>query len=184
MSKKIFASNDKNAYAFVDDDIAEIIQEMCLKFSVNNNGGYFRSTTEIKLPGITKKKRLYLHHFVWLLKTREEPTSEIDHIDINPANNMFENLRLATRQEQNQHQRKRKSNTSGYTGVSHKHNVDKRGNGYDYWYSSIQRPDNKREVKSFSYTEAGKIAAGKWYDQKAIEYFHEFHGDLNFPDDN
>ena len=35
MSKKIFANNNPDAYAIVDDDVAEIIQEMKLKFVEN-----------------------------------------------------------------------------------------------------------------------------------------------------
>ena len=179
--KKIFASNDKTKYVFVDDDIAEIIKDMNFKFCINNKG-YFLSTKWIQLPGMEKKKRLLLHHFVWILKTSEEPSSEVDHIDRNPLNNQFSNLRLATRQQQLQNQGKTKSNTSGYIGVSHNH--AKNGNGYDYWCSSIMRPDNKSESKHFPYTPQGKIEAAKFYDQKAIEYFGEFHGQLNFPDDN
>ena len=179
--KKIFATNDKNAYATVDDDIAETIQRMNLKFRIHPKD-YFISTTKIQLPGMAKKKYLFLHRFVWLLKTGEEPKLTVDHIDINPANNQFENLRLATVKQQNQHKGKRKDNTSGLIGISHHH--DKRGNGYDYWFTHIQKPDGHTKVKSFPYTPEGKIEAAKYYDQKAIEYFGKFHGELNFPSDN
>lgn len=182
MSKKIFANNDQTKYALVDDDIAEIIQEMKLKFRINNKG-YFYSTTEIKLPCMMKKKCLLLHHFVWLLKTGEKPTSEIDHIDINPLNNMFSNLRLATRQQQCYNQGKRKSNTSGLIGVSYSHINNKHcKNGYrDYWRAQIRKPGNKIESKYFPYTDIGLIAAAHWHDSKAREYFGEFCGELNFP---
>ena len=182
--KLLQAINDKTKYATVDDDVFETIQEMGLKFSIDKreNKGYFRSTTEIKLQGMTEKKRLQLHRFVWLLKTREEPTSEVDHIDINPSNNQFSNLRLATRREQQQHRCKMKNNTSGYVGVSYSY--DKRGNGYDYWFTHIQKPDGKQKHKCFPYNEAGKRAAGKYYDQKVIEYRGKFHGELNFPDND
>lgn len=181
MSKKIFANNNPDAYAIVDDDVAETIQQMGLKFYINNKV-YFRSTTEIKLPGMVKKKRLFLHGFVWILKAGEEPSSEVDHIDRNSSNNQFENLRLATRKEQQHNQSKRKDNKSGYIGVCYKH--DKRGNQpKDYWYSSIMRPSGKHEAKYFPFTPEGKIAAAHWYDTKAIEYHGEFHGELNFQDE-
>lgn len=185
MSKKIFANNDQTKYALVDDDIAETIQQMKLKFRIQPNG-YFRSTTKIELPEMKKRKQLLLHRLVWILKTGEEPMSSLDHIDRNKSNNMFENLRLASRREQQHNQAKRKDNTSGFIGVCHKHNVGKSyKNGYrDYWYTRIQRPDGHREQKYFQYNDEGLITAAKYYDSKAIEYFGDFCGELNFPDDN
>ena len=179
--KKLQSSNDETKFSLVDDDVFETIQEMGLKFSIDKreNNGYFRSTTEIKLTGMTEKKRLQLHHFVLILKTSEEPAISVDHIDRNPLNNQFENLRLATVKQQNQHKGKRKDNTSGLIGISHHH--DKRGNGYDYWFTHIQKPDGKQKHKCFPYTPEGKIEAAKFYDKKAREYFGDFCGDLNFP---
>ena len=46
------------------------------------------------------------------------------------------------------------------------------------------RPDGKSEEKMFPYDDTGKLAAARWRDSKAIEYFGEFHGELNFPDDH
>ena len=185
--KKIVASNDPTKYTQVDDDVFEIIKDMGLKFGINK-GGYFQSTSHmIKLPGMTEKKRLLLHQFVYIIKTNEEPAISVDHIDINPANNQFENLRLASRQQQNRHRGKMKNNKSGYIGVCYYHHVYKYKNKTyenDYWYSSIQKPDGHTKVKYFPYTPQGKIAAGKWYDSKARDYFGEFAGQLNFPDDN
>ena len=183
LSKKIFPTNDKTKYATVDDDIYETIQEMNLKFYINNKG-YFMSTKWIQLPGMIKKKYLLLHRFVFILKTGEEPRSTIDHIDIDKSNNMFENLRLATRQQQQQHRGKQKSNTSGYIGVTHIHNVDKYKNKKyenDYWRVQIMSSSGHREVKYFPYTENGKQHAAMWYDTKTREYFGEFCGELNFP---
>ena len=180
MSKKLQASNNPDKYALVDDDVFETIKEMRLKFCINNYG-YFCSTSWIKLPGMNKKKYLYLHRFVWIIKTGIEPTSEIDHIDINPLNNQFSNLRLANRKQQQQNKRKLKNNTSGYIGVCHHHCINKYGNGYDYWIAQIHNPDGKNEQKSFPYTENGKQHAAMWRDKKVREYYGDFHGELNFP---
>ena len=184
LSKKIFANNDQTKFAIVDDDIAETIQQMGLKFYIKPDRRFY-STKWIKFPGMAEKKRLQLHHFVWLLKTGELPNKTIDHQDRNPGNNKFSNLRLATSQQQKQNRGKRKDNSSGYIGVSHRHNVDKRrkkNNVYHYWLTQILRPDGKLKQKSFPFTEAGKIEAARYYDQKAIEYFGDFHGELNFPE--
>ena len=150
---------------------------MNLKFCISKRG-YFISTKWIQLPGMEKKKCLLLHRFIWIIKTGKEPMSSLDHIDRNPLNNMFKNLRLASRREQQHNKAKRKDNKSGYIGVNFQH--DKRGNGYYYWCTSIRKPGNKREVKHFPYTENGKQHAAMWYDTKAREYFGEFHGELNF----
>ena len=184
--KKIFANNDPTKYAQVDDDVFETIQQMNLKFMIQNKGncgGHFYSTTKIQLPGMAEKKCLLLHRFIWILKTGTEPSSTIDHIDINPLNNQFENLRLATVKQQNQHKGKLRTNTSGYIGVSYYHN--KSGNGYrNYWVARIQRQAGKIEAKTFPFTPEGKIEAAHWRDQKAIKYYGKFCGELNFPDDH
>ena len=184
--KKIIANNDKKKYALVDDDIYETIQKMRLKFYINNQG-YWYSTTEIQLPGMNKKKRLLLHVFVFTLKTGELPNKTVDHQDRDKLNNQYCNLRLATRKEQSQNQGKMKNNTSGYIGVCHHHKVDKHNNkpwSKDYWLARIQNPDGKNEQKYFPFTENGKQHAAMWYDTKAIEYYGDFHGELNFPNDN
>ena len=182
MSKKLYASNDQTKYALVDDDVFETIKEMRSKFCIMKKG-YFISTKFIQLPGMTEKKRLSLHHFVFTLKTGELPIRSVDHIDRNRANNKFENLRLATRKEQQHNRGKLNNNTSGYIGVCHIHKANKYNNEYDYWLTQIHNPAGKNEVKTFPFTDDGLIAAATWYDKKAIEYFGEFHGELNFPDE-
>ena len=86
--KKLYAINDKTKYAKVDDDVFETIQKMGLKFHIDKDE-YFISTKLIQLQCMEKKKCLLLHRFVWILKTGELPNKTVDHIDRNPANNMF-----------------------------------------------------------------------------------------------
>lgn len=54
---------------------------------------------------------------IWLIVTGKWPTKEIDHEDLNPSNNSWTNLRVASRGQNGSNRRKQKNNTSGYKGV-------------------------------------------------------------------
>jgi len=71
-------------------------------------------------------KTVKAHRVAWLYVYGSWPEQQIDHIDGNPLNNRIKNLRDVSPliNQQNQH-RVRKSNTSGYPGVS--------------WHKSTQR---------------------------------------------
>ena len=57
------------------------------------NGGYKRCSQVCR--GL-EKRNFMVHRIVWLLNTGEWPEHTIDHIDKNPLNNKFENLRDVT----------------------------------------------------------------------------------------
>lgn len=61
-----------------------------------------------------------LHNLVWLYMTGKFPRNgyEIDHKDGNPSNNKFDNLREATRSQNNWNSKLAKNNTSGYKGLT------------------------------------------------------------------
>ena len=73
-----------------------------------NNGGY-------KRVGVNNKD--YLNHRLIFLMHYGFLPAEIDHIDGNKVNNNIENLREATRSENNCNVRTRADNTSGVKGV-------------------------------------------------------------------
>jgi hypothetical protein len=58
------------------------------------------------------------HRVIWALVTGEWPVAEIDHINGNRSDNRIVNIREATKAQNNRNQGIRKTNTSGYKGVS------------------------------------------------------------------
>lgn len=58
------------------------------------------------------------HRLVWLYVHGKWPIQEIDHINRIPHDNRFKNLREATSAQNKQNSSIRKSNTSGFVGVS------------------------------------------------------------------
>lgn len=73
-----------------------------------------RNRIDIMIDG----KSYLAHRLAWAWMTGRFPENQIDHKDLNPENNKWENLRLATNQQNCCNRRKRVDNTSGYKGVS------------------------------------------------------------------
>jgi len=93
---------------------------------------------------------------------------ETDHANRNGLDNRRENLRKATRLENNRNQKGRKG-SSCYKGVSWK--TSSRG-----WVAQIQVEKKKIHLGSYK----KEIEAARAYDRAAIKYFGEF-AYLNFP---
>lgn len=117
-----------------------------------------------------------LHAIGWYLTYGEWPPSdrEIDHIDGDWRNNRINNLRLATRTEQNRNKGKKKDKvyTSQYMGVS----LIRRGNLKRKWVANIT-VDYKAICLGRFMTEE---EAARAYDTAARLYHGEF-ARYNFP---
>jgi hypothetical protein len=98
--------------------------------------GYY----EGKLPG--RRETWKSHRVIWALQTGAWPSQAIDHIDGNPSNNRWDNLREATLSQNQHNQRLSVANTSGIKGVSwHK--------TYKKWVASIRANGRKVHLGYF-----------------------------------
>ncbi len=100
-------------------------------------------------------------NLAWLYMTGEWPTNQIDHSDLNGSNTKWNNLRLATQQQNNFNRGIAKNNTSGFKGVN------KVRNGYT---AVIQF--NKKKIRLGLYKTAEEASAA--YESKAFELANQF----------
>lgn len=107
-------------YALVDDNMFDEVNKYKWCVHKRPNGNLYAKNSSIKING--KRKYITMHRFIWEFKNGIIPLSmEIDHIENKDEksglNNLFKNLRLVTRQ-QNQFNRKSNRNSSSkYKGV-------------------------------------------------------------------
>jgi hypothetical protein len=64
------------------------------------------------------KKNYLAHRLAWLYARGSPPSDEIDHVNGNPRDNRIDNLRLASKSQNAQNQRRSTKNSSGFKGVS------------------------------------------------------------------
>lgn len=103
------------------------------------------------------------HRLAVFYMTGEWPPHDVDHIDRVRTNNKWENLRLATRTQNNGNSARRKNNTSGFTGVVW-HAQSKK------WHAQIKR--NYKNISLGMYET--KEAASAAYQAAAVEFYGEF----------
>lgn len=102
------------------------------------------------------------HVLVWLAETGSFPSSYLDHINGNRADNRIANLRLATKQQNNENIGPRRDNVSGFRGVS------RRKNGQ--WVAQIQSNGVKKHLGYFPTSDAAYAA----YTQAATNTFTHY----------
>lgn len=102
------------------------------------------------------KKRIAEHRLAWLFMTGEWPKNEIDHIDGDPLNNRFSNLREATSSQNKQNRHKaRRDNKHGLIGV-YKHCVSAKG--VTRWRARIQVDGAVKHIGLFDSAELAQAA--------------------------
>lgn len=109
------------------------------------------------------RRRYLSHRLAWLYMTGRWPIAQIDHIDIDRANNRWANLREASRSQNQGNTRVPSTNTSGFKGVS----LDKESRK---WRAQIRAGGKKRWLGSFNTPDAAHAA----YCAAAEKNFGEF----------
>ncbi len=111
------------------------------------------------------QKVYFAHRLAWLYMTGSWPVNEIDHVDNDPSNNVFSNLRAATKSENAQNRGNRKGTVSRFKGVVFDIQSQK-------WVASIWLKDIKKtkRIGSFSSEEE----AAKAYRTEAEVLHGEF----------
>jgi len=113
---------------------------------------------------ISVDNRLYLaHRLAWLYMTGEWPEVQIDHVNMDRADNRFVNLRQATRSENKGNMRAQANNASGLKGVYWHKRAGK-------WCAQINTNGTRRHLGCFDSPEAAHAA----YIASAKKHFGEF----------
>jgi hypothetical protein len=126
-------------------------------------GGAGKDYARITVDGKTYPS----HRLAWLYMTGDLVPAglEIDHIDGDKLNNVWSNLRLASRSENSFNKGITKINTSGIKGLSKR---DTR-----YWKAQLN-VNHKIFSKHFPQTEEGKSLAIQWLEELRAKFHGEF----------
>lgn len=122
--------------------------------SPHNSGGL-----QVNINGGVVKM---VHRVIWCYMTGEWP-EQIDHINGNPKDNRWINLRKATNTQNSRNSRKPKNNTSGYKGVSFIPRLNK-------YRATIMV--NRKSVHLGCFSDPKEAAAA--YNDAALDHFGEF----------
>lgn len=115
---------------------------------------------------ISVSKRVYsAHRLAWLYMTGSWPENEIDHVDNNPSNNAFSNLREATKSQNAQNRGNRKGTVSRFKGVIFDTQRQK-------WVACIWLKDLKKNKRIGSFS--SEEEAAKAYRSEAEALHGEF----------
>lgn len=124
-------------------------KSLARRIKVGDVAGSSQLKGRIKL-GIANKDYM-AHRLIWVWMTGKWPASEVDHIDMDCANNRWNNLREATPAQNHQNKKRMSNNTSGYKGV----HFDKRRR---IWISYIKVAKKRISLGDFNSAEEAYAA--------------------------
>lgn len=156
------SKKNANKHRAIIDAIDSELSTYAWHFHERSHTTYARSWFIIDTGKYVKK---YLHNVVLARKLERDllPHEQADHINGNGLDNRRENLRLATKSQNNANRRISKNNKSGYKGVSwHK--------ASGKWVAGIKVNGKSINLGGYDTPEQ----AHKAYCDAAIKYFGEF----------
>lgn len=103
-----------------------------------------------------------LHRVVWKIMTGCDPVEQIDHVNGNPSDNRWANLREASPHQNKGNRKISRNSKSGCKGVSWKTNRNK-------WRAQIRYHGRQKHLGFFDDLDAAKAA----YRSAAVAYFGE-----------
>jgi len=109
------------------------------------------------------KKNYLVHRLAWLYVHGYPPPHEIDHANGDPRDNRINNLRLASKSQNAQNQRRSAKNSSGHKGVSWSRHKQR-------WRAAIKVDDRSIHLGYFREL----AAAAEAYRCAAARYFGDF----------
>lgn len=119
MTKHIMTAEEARQLFIYDESIGELrwAEDVRPRAKAGAIAGFICNADGYRRIGY--KGTIYLgHRVMWLHHTGSWPKKFLDHIDGNRANNRIENLREASRTDNNRNVLRQRNNTSGYKGVS------------------------------------------------------------------
>jgi len=143
--------NYEGLYKFDLDSnkVYSIKRNIYIKNHINTNGYY-----DITLCKNNITKTYRIHRLVYICNNPTEDISlfDIDHIDLDKTNNKIENLRKATRSENNSNRIKQKNNTTGYKNITkyrngYKFQLSKNKIKYEKNFKNLQDAIDYRDIK-------------------------------------
>lgn len=175
---------DYNDYFYYDET-----SPSCLRWKVNVYGGRQYKIIVAKKDSVAgsiskdneyyrvtfKRQQLKVHRIIYSMFYGDPGDKDIDHEDRNLLNNRISNLRAVMHRVNSRNQKKRSTNTSGFTGVYPKYKDGK----LCAWVADV-RFNNKRVTKNFStakHNNAFELACE--HRKKMLELepeYHETHG--------
>lgn len=153
----------QNQYALVDDEDYEELSKHKWYAKKTTYGGFVAARNSPEING--KKKTIRMHRFIMAASA----AMEVDHHNQNTLDNQRHNLRVCTKNQNQQNALSHKNSSSRFKGVSWNKRLGK-------WCAQIQLNKKNRYLALFYSEEAAAVA----YDKRAVELFGEF-ARLNFP---
>ena len=145
----------KGRVALVDDEDFEYLNQFNW-YTYLNPRGYAYANRQKDRHGTTSTT-VAMHNVI----TNAPKGLKVDHIDFNGLNNQKSNLRIATHEENQRHQRKFRTNTSEFKGVK----WDK-----GKWRAAITIRGHEIYLGRF----VNVVDAAKCYDAEVVKQFGEF----------